>query len=344
MKKKAVDILSRPHEQYRKIKFEHQLAGIRICYTVFCLAVLFAAQKHLQVPLVTLIFFSSIALFYSFIRYFKPTDILGNKRFPPAEDWLDFLFIAVLLHLTGGVKSFFFIAYTMPICGGIMRFGLNSGIVGYAIVLALTGLLYFMNTVISFVPSPVPQSICLTAGIGTIAFVAWMVGILAEQERKLRDKIYMSSITDHLSGLYNLRYLRARIKEEIERSSRENKSFATVFIDLNNFKAVNDRHGHLVGDEVLKQVADILAKNIRKGDVLARYGGDEFALLMPGTETEQAEKVMQRIEDAVAAFTFIKSIKIGLSNGIVVFPEDGDSLDELLTAADRRMYEKKKEG
>lgn len=152
----------------------------------------------------------------------------------------------------------------------------------------------------------------------------------------------MSSITDHLSGLYNSGYLRARIKEEIERCSREDIGFALAFIDLDNFKFVNDRHGHLVGDKALKQAADIFAKNIRKSDVLARYGGDEFVLLMPGTKIEQAEKIMQRIEEAVAASTFIKEIKISLSSSIVVFPEDGDSLDELLTAADKRMYEKKK--
>jgi len=92
---------------------------------------------------------------------------------------------------------------------------------------------------------------------------------------------------------------------------------------------------------VLRQVADIFDENIRKSDVLARYGGDEFVLLMPGTGRERAEKVMQRIEDAVSTSTFIKNIKIGLSSGVVIFPEDGDSLDKLLTAADVRMYEKK---
>ncbi len=165
-----------------------------------------------------------------------------------------------------------------------MRFGLKAGIVGYVAALVLTGLMYFINNASPVIAEPLPQSICLTTGIGTLAFVTWMVGILAVQEKKLRDKIYLSSITDHLSSLYNSGYLRARIKEEIERCSREDIGFALAFIDLDNFKFVNDRHGHLAGDKALKQAADIFAKNIRKSNVLARYGGDEFVLLMPGTK------------------------------------------------------------
>ena len=299
------------------------------------------AHEHLQASLAVLIIISFIALLYGFIRYLKPTNLLEDRCFPPAADWLDFLFIAVLIYLTGGIKGFFFVAYAMPICGSIMRFGLKAGMAGYAAAMALTGLMFFINAVRPFISPPVPQLIPLTAGIGTLAFVTWMVGILAEQERELRDEIYLSSITDHLSGLFNSGYLRARIEEEIERCSRENTGFALAFIDLNNFKSVNDRYGHLVGDRALKQAADVFADNIRKSDILSRYGGDEFVLLMPGTKIGQAQKVMQRIEDAVAASTFIKDIKISLSSGTVVFPEDGNSIDELLTAADKHMYKKK---
>ena len=156
MGKKTAGMLFRPHEQYRRVKFEQQLAGIRIYYTVFCLGVLFLAQKHLQVLPAVLIIFSFIALGYSFIRYLKPTDLLKKRHFPPAADWLDFLLIAILIYLTGGIKGFFFVAYAMPLCGGIMRFGLKAGMAGYAAALALTGLMYFINTVSPSVPSSVP--------------------------------------------------------------------------------------------------------------------------------------------------------------------------------------------
>ncbi|NLP18942.1 MAG: GGDEF domain-containing protein [Firmicutes bacterium] len=341
MKTKFTNNLPRSHEQYLRIKFEHQLAEIRLYYTVFCLAILFVAQKHLEVSPLVLMLFVSAALTYSFVRLLRPVCILKEGWFPPAADWLDFLFVAVLIYMTGGVKGFFFIAYAMPICGVIMKFGLKAGIAGYVVALAFTGLMYYINTVNPSIPSAIPRSICLTAGMGTLAFVAWLVGILAEQEWKLRDEIYLSSITDHLSGLYNSSYLKARIEEEIARGQRDNQNFTLSFIDLDNFKSVNDQYGHLIGDKVLKQVANILAENIRKSDVLARYGGDEFVLLMPGMKIEQGKKVMKRIEDLVATSTFTKGIRIGISSGTVVFPGDGDSLDNLLTTADRRMYEKK---
>lgn len=337
MKKETADISSRPHEQYLRIKFERKLAGIRIYYTVFCLAILFAVQADLQLSLATLMLFSSVALIYSFVRYFKPANILENRRFPPAADWLDLLFIAVLTYLTGGIRGIFFVAYAMPICGGIMRYGLKAGVAGYAVALGFTGLTYFVNTA----GLSIPPFFYIAAMMGTLAFVAWMVGILVEEEWKLRDEIYLSSITDHLTGLYNSNYLKARVKEEIERCRRENTGFALSFIDLDNFKFVNDQHGHMVGDKVLKLVADKLAENTRKSDVLARYGGDEFILLMPGTGKEPAEKTMQRIEKAITASAFLENVKIGLSSGVITFPEDGDSLDKLLTAADTRMYEKK---
>ncbi len=338
MKRDASTLLSRPYEQHRRIEFEHQLARIRICYTVFCLTILFAALEHLEISLGALILFTSTALLYGLFRYFKPTSVPEDKRLPLAIDFLDLLFIAVLIYITGGIKSFFLVAYALPIYGDIIMFGLQAGMFDYAIALGITGLMYFINT---DGPSA-PLLFHLIAGAGTLAFAAWIVGFLAEKDWKLRDEIYLSSITDHQSGLYNSSYLRARIGEEIERCSREGTGFALSFIDLDHFKLVNDQHGHLVGDRVLKQIADLLTENIRKSDVLARYGGDEFVLLMPGTGTEQAEKVMRRIKNAVAASAFLENIKIGLSSGMAFFPEDGDSLDKLLTAADERMYKKKK--
>jgi len=340
MKRDIPTILSRPYEQYRRTEFEHQLAKIRIYYTVFCSAVVFAVLEYLEISLAALMLLISVALLYGLVRYFKPTIVPENKRLPPAIDLLDFLFIAILIYLTGGIKSFFHVAYAMPVCGGIVRFGLKAGMLGYAIALGITRLMYFINT---HSPSA-PLSAHIIAGLGTFAFAAWMVGLLAEKEWKLRDEIYLSSITDNVSGLYNSNYLRARISEEIERCSREGTGFALAFIDLDNFKLVNDQYGHLVGDKVLKQIANILTENIRKSDVLARYGGDEFVLLMPETGKEQAERVMQRIENAIAASAFFKNIKIGLSGGVAIFPEDSDTLDKLLTVADARMYKYKKKG
>lgn len=337
MKKKSPVILSRPHEQSRQVGIERRLARIRIHFTVFCIAVVFAMFKYLKISLVALLIFSLVSLLYGFGRYFMPAPVAEARHLPPAIDWLDLVFVGVLIYITGGMDSIFYVAFAIPICGGAMRFGLRAGIVGYIVSLGLTGSMCFINKDHFFVP----QYFYIIASMGTLAFAAWMMGLLAENEWKLREEIYLSSITDHLSGLYNSGYLRVRIKEEVERCSRANISFALSFIDLDNFRLVNDQYGHLIGDKVLRQVAEIFAQNIRESDVLARYGGDEFVLLMPGTELQQAEKIMQRIEDAVTTSVYLENIKISFSNGVVVFPSDGDSLDKLLTAADTRMYEKK---
>ncbi len=348
MGKAIPTIASRPYEQNRRAELEYQLSRIRICYIVFYTISTIAAAEYLEISPAVLIFFSFTALLYGFARYFKPADISENRHLPPAIDWLDLLYIAFLIYLTGGIKSFFQVAYTIPVCSSIIRFGWKAGAISYAAVLGLTVLMYliYFGSPLAPLQSHIlaPFLPHIIVGMGTLAFVAWMVSLSTEKEWELRDEMYLSSITDHLSGLYNSSYLRARINEEIEHCRRGNLSFALSFIDLDNFKLVNDQYGHLVGDKLLKQIADTLVENIRKGDVLARYGGDEFVLLMPGTKIEQAETIMKRIEDAVAASAFTKNIKIGLSNGIVIFPEDGDSPDKLLTSADGRMYEQKKGG
>ncbi len=331
-------ITGRPYEKHRRIAVVSQLARIRIYYTIFCAVILVVVRGHLRVTPGTLLVIVPASLAYSLLRYFKPPKISANRHFPPLIDLLDLLLIAVLVYLTGGISSIFLIAYMLPIGGDIFTFGLKAGLFDYAIAVVITGAMFFIT---NNVP-PLPPLYYFVAGAGTIAFVIWMVGLQAEKEWKLRDEIYLSSVTDQLSGLYNSRYLRARVGEEIARCTRAGKGFALTFIDLDHFKQVNDQHGHLIGDSVLKQYADLLATTIRKSDILARYGGDEFVLLMPETEIEQAEKVMSRIKNTVEKFPFFKNIKISLSYGLSSFPEDGASLDQLLTAADARMYKIKR--
>jgi diguanylate cyclase (GGDEF)-like protein len=157
------------------------------------------------------------------------------------------------------------------------------------------------------------------------------------------------AIKDDITLAYNQKYLRAYIRNEIERCKRYPPSFfSLVFFDLDNLKAINEDHGHLIGTEVLKQVAAVLRQQVRKIDLLARFGGDEFVIILLKTKTDRAYDVCSRIKKNMEATTFLKdknlNIKMTGCFGISSFPRDGDTVEELIRKADAAMYDVKHKG
>jgi diguanylate cyclase (GGDEF)-like protein len=149
-----------------------------------------------------------------------------------------------------------------------------------------------------------------------------------------------SALTDSLTALPNARALRYRFEEEADRARRHRDVFSVVMMDLDGFKAVNDRLGHQAGDHLLKELSTLLLSQIRSSDFIARYAGDEFvAILQAGPE--EVKEAVQRIQKGVDQHDFgfgSSKLFIGVSAGWACFGEDGNTLDELLLAADRAMY------
>jgi diguanylate cyclase (GGDEF)-like protein len=157
------------------------------------------------------------------------------------------------------------------------------------------------------------------------------------------------SITDSVTGLFNRRYFEERFFEELQRSNRHNISFSLAMIDIDDFKLFNDTEGHLAGDEVLKQIANIAKDSLRVIDVIARFGGEEFVVIMPQTEKNEAFLVAERIRKSVREQltrtwkTFPRD-NITISLGIAAFPSDGQDRKELIRNADKALYRGKMEG
>lgn len=167
-----------------------------------------------------------------------------------------------------------------------------------------------------------------------------------EQKRKAEQTQYEAR-HDVLTGLTNRRALEDNACSAIEQAQKENESVAVIYIDLDNFKAINDVWGHPAGDELLKQLAYRLQGCIRKSDTLSRFGGDEFVLLLPSLKThDEAKVIAKRILDACRIPFAINDQEIILSGslGISFFPEDGSDYSELLRSADAAMYEAKRQG
>ena len=180
----------------------------------------------------------------------------------------------------------------------------------------------------------------------TIRTFAVQASVAIENVR-LHEATQQASITDSLTGLWNLRYLHQRTDEEVERAARFGHELALLILDIDHFKLVNDRLGHMAGDQVLIEVAQRVAAQIREVDTLARYGGEELVLVLPETDVEGGRRTAERIRAAIAAQPIVSAgeeVTITASLGVAAFPAHGTSSGELLQEADRAMYAAKAAG
>jgi diguanylate cyclase (GGDEF)-like protein len=156
------------------------------------------------------------------------------------------------------------------------------------------------------------------------------------------------SVTDDLTRLYNSRYLNLSLRRETKRAVRTNRALSLLFIDLDGFKAVNDTYGHMYGSRALVEAAAVIRSSARETDVVARFGGDEFAVILPETARDGAIMVAERIRDRIAAHSFLTAdlldVRLTASVGIATLPDVAASAEELMQAADKAMYKVKVSG
>ena len=166
----------------------------------------------------------------------------------------------------------------------------------------------------------------------------------AERYHQAKERAFVDDVT----GAYNARYLFTALDHEIRRAERYGTQLALLFLDIDRFKLVNDQHGHLVGSRTLRRLAEVLAQCIRQVDTLARYGGDEFTILLVDTSLESGLQIAERIRNAVAQATFetrsSTPFKVTVSVGVSAFPMHGRAAEGLIDMADKAMYRSKSLG
>jgi len=159
------------------------------------------------------------------------------------------------------------------------------------------------------------------------------------------ERVRQLAYIDGLTGIFNRRFFEMRIAEEMERARRYEGGMAVIMMDIDHFKRLNDEFGHLLGDEVLRQVSSVFSQHLRKVDIVCRYGGEEFAILLPQTSVEQALNVAEKLRKEIAAWQFPGVPRaVTISAGASAYPAHGDGRDDLVKAADAALYAAKQAG
>jgi diguanylate cyclase (GGDEF)-like protein len=168
----------------------------------------------------------------------------------------------------------------------------------------------------------------------------------SEHLERLSERLRHLAYHDGLTGLYNHRYFQDHLNSEFERAKRYGHPLSVAMLDVNHFKEVNDRYGHLTGDKLLSFLGQVIAENVRSSDIAARYGGDEFAVILPETEGEAARTVAAKIRDAVVSRRdwgggLLGNVELDIAAGVATFPVDARTPDQLLHEADAALYSAK---
>jgi diguanylate cyclase (GGDEF)-like protein len=177
--------------------------------------------------------------------------------------------------------------------------------------------------------------------------LAAKIGVLLRLKERI-DQLRAEAFIDELTGVHNRRYLDEQLGARFGEAARYNMHFSIGLLDIDHFKQVNDAHGHLVGDRVLQETAGIVRKQMRKEDVLVRYGGEEFAVMLPQTDRLGSAILGERIREAFAEHSFDidgKSLRITVSMGVASYPlDDCAEPEQLVALADKRLYQAKEAG
>jgi diguanylate cyclase (GGDEF)-like protein len=184
-----------------------------------------------------------------------------------------------------------------------------------------------------------PEQVRLVTFLG-----AWLT--LALENLRLAESVEHLAVTDDLTQVYNYRFLKSALKREIKRAGRFGQQLSIVMMDVDNLKGYNDRNGHMRGSLLLREIAGLFAQQVRSWDLVAKYGGDEFTLILPQTGLEGAIVVAERMRAAVEAHTFPLAAtgSITISLGVAVFPEDATDGMGLIHASDVALYQAKRNG
>jgi diguanylate cyclase (GGDEF)-like protein len=349
------------------------LFGYGIFAGAFFLSTGISEFQDYRIFIILLVYFTLVA--YNTTLHIYHRELCHLRFTPHLQVLLDIYFITILIHLTGGSVSWLWTIYLLATLEAAFLLERRRAV---WLVGAAGGLMYGALLVAEF-EGFLPQhsmpfvDLSLTRQFGYVMLlwlwvsimngtVAIIAAYLMQTIRKREHDLKLLVVKDQMTNLYNRGYFFRMLNSEIQRSARYGRVFSIILLDLDDFKHYNDTYGHLEGDELLKEVAHIFRKNVRRSekspaydiDIPCRYGGEEFAIILP--ETPATPERFSADQDGISAFAFAERIRkdieslqfsgqhVTISIGIASFPAQGSSPDDLVKAADDALYQAKREG
>ncbi len=287
---------------------------------------------------------SALLGFAAFVLVFRYARPFGQQ--PHVKLGLEILgmltFVTAVLVFGGGVSSPLMNLYLLPIVTAALALGKRATVL---VVILVCGCYPLIEVLTAGIDSlSVDVAIGAVGVLAPFALVAFSTTLLVENINTAKRHIRALSDRDELTGLYNMRAFTQLAEQEHDLATRTGRNYAVLMIDIEHLKAINDTYGHEAGNRAVRLVADALVRLTRSTDLVARYGGDEFIVLLSQVDKEIADEVAQRIRNVVFSTTLevdVKMVRIKANVGAASFPEHGNSLQLVMAAADRLMYKDK---
>jgi diguanylate cyclase (GGDEF)-like protein len=300
------------------------------------------ADKLAEAAVIAATFF-----YAAFVMAFRYANLhMRESRWKVAfETWAMIAYITWVCLYTGGLASPLLNTYLLPVITAALTLGKLTTLVEVALIAACQVYLGGNFSADSLLSLAFLGG--FAAQIAPVLLVAYIVSMFSADIRYGLSRAKLLSETDELTGLLNMRGFSIAANRLFGQALRYNRAASVLMIDSDNLKAVNDAYGHDAGNRLLRQLTRLVQAELRYTDVLARYGGDEFIVLLPETPAKGAFEVAARIRDSVASLPLEidgKRVASTVSIGLAAHPSDGNSLDAVAARADRAMYQAKQAG
>ena len=251
-------------------------------------------------------------------------------------------FLTAVLAAVGGVGSPLLNLYLLPIVTAALALGKRAA---WLVLVAVCTCYPLIGVLTGGVDALTPDFAIAAVGVlAPFALVAFSTTLLVDNINQAKHRIRALSDRDELTSVYNMRAFARLAEHEHETASRAERVYSVLMVDIEHLKTINDTYGHESGSRAVKLVAEALMRLTRSTDIVARYGGDEFIVLLAGADKSVADEVAQRIRNVVFATTLevdVKMVRIKVNVGAASFPENGNNLAAVMAAADRAMYKDK---
>ena len=288
-----------------------------------------------------LFFYAAFILAFHYVNFYR-----SESRWKVAiETWVMLVFITWVVWFTGGLHSPLLNLYLLPIITSALSLGKLATLLEIGLITACYVLLGRSSTASSALS--LGGATVLLTQLAPMLLVAYITTMFSADIRYGLNKAKLLSETDELTSIYNMRGFALIMDRTFAQAVRYSRPVSVMMIDSDNLKAVNDEHGHDAGNNLLRLIATGIKSQLRSTDVLARYGGDEFVVLLPDTGADGTRDVAERIRLSIARKPLElrdKSVPITVSIGLASYPSDGRGMDTIMQRADEAMYRAKSQG